>query len=108
MVIAAIVMVIISRGMPKRPMIPNIKNAAKKFGTTPMKDNIIFLKRIKNIADIPIITIPKVKTDIMANNIAIPVKIPKYIVGIKFDKTKIEKPKTMVIEVFKIAIPTVL
>tara|TARA_B100000214_G_C23392886_1_gene367974 strand:+ start:374 stop:496 length:123 start_codon:yes stop_codon:yes gene_type:complete len=39
---------------------------------------------------------------------AIPVKTPKYIVGIKFDKTKIEKPKTIVIEVFKIAIPTVL
>ena len=44
----------------------------------------------------------------MASNIAIPVKKPKYIVGIKFDKTKIEKPKTIVIEVFKIAIPTVL
>jgi hypothetical protein len=28
-------------------------------------------------------------------------------VGIKFDKNKIEKPKTIVIEVFKIAIPTV-
>ena len=48
-----------------------------------------------------------VKTDIIANNIAIPVKIPKYIVGIKFDKTKIEKPKTIVIEVLRIAIPTV-
>jgi len=48
-----------------------------------------------------------VKTDIMANNIAIPVKIPKYIVGIKFDKTKIEKPKTIVIEVLRIAMPTV-
>ena len=48
-----------------------------------------------------------VKTDIIASNIAIPVKIPKYIVGIKFDKTKIEKPKTIVIEVLRIAIPTV-
>jgi len=28
-------------------------------------------------------------------------------VGIKFDKNKIVKPKTIVIEVFKIAIPTV-
>ena len=37
-----------------------------------------------------------------------PVKTPKYIVGIKFDKIKIEKPKTIVIDVFKIAIPTVL
>ena len=49
-----------------------------------------------------------VKTEIIASNIAIPVKTPKYIVGIKFDKTKIENPKTIVIEVFKIAIPTVL
>tara|TARA_X000000368_G_C22565254_1_gene508178 strand:- start:1 stop:180 length:180 start_codon:yes stop_codon:yes gene_type:complete len=49
----------------------------------------------------------RVNTDIIANNIAIPVKIPKYIVGMKFDKTKIEKPKTIVIEVLSIAIPTV-
>ena len=49
----------------------------------------------------------KVRTDIIANNIAIPVKIPKYIVGINLDKTKIENPKTIVIEVFKIALPTV-
>ena len=40
----------------------------------------------------------KVKTSIIASNIAIPVKIPKYIVGIKFDKMSIEKPKTIVIE----------
>ena len=43
----------------------------------------------------------------MANNIAIPVKIPKYIVGIKLDKIRIEKPKTIVIDVLRIAIPTV-
>ena len=48
-----------------------------------------------------------VKTDIIANNIAIPVKTPKYIVGIKLDKTKIENPNTIVIEVFSIATPTV-
>ena len=46
----------------------------------------------------------KVRTDIIANSIAIPVNTPKYIVGIKFDNTRIEKPKTIVIEVFKIAI----
>ena len=50
----------------------------------------------------------KVKTEIIANNIAIPVNTPKYIVGIKLDNTKIEKPKTIVTEVFKIATPTVL
>ena len=49
----------------------------------------------------------KVKTDIIANNMASPVNIPKYIVGINLEKTKIEKPKIIVIEVFKIATPTV-
>ena len=44
----------------------------------------------------------------MANNIAIPVNTPKYIVGIKLEKTKIENPNTIVIEVFKIATPTVV
>tara|TARA_Y100000590_G_scaffold44224_1_gene47108 strand:- start:88 stop:585 length:498 start_codon:yes stop_codon:yes gene_type:complete len=48
----------------------------------------------------------RVNTDIIANNIAIPVNIPKYIVGIKLDKTKIENPKTIVIDVFNIATPT--
>ena len=48
-----------------------------------------------------------VKTDIIANNIAIPVKTPKYIVGIKLDKIKIENPNTIVIDVFSIATPTV-
>ena len=43
----------------------------------------------------------------MANNIAIPVKTPKYIVGIKLDKTKIENPNTIVTDVFSIATPTV-
>ena len=38
---------------------------------------------------------------------ATPVNIPKYIVGIKLDKIKIEKPKTIVIDVFNIATPTV-
>ena len=49
-----------------------------------------------------------VRTDISASNIAIPVKTPKYIVGIKLDNTKIEKPKIIVIDVLSIATPTVL
>jgi len=49
----------------------------------------------------------RVNTDIIANNIAIPVNIPKYIVGIKLEKTRIEKPKTIVIDVLSIATPTV-
>ena len=49
----------------------------------------------------------RVKTEIIANNMAKPVKKPKYIVGIKFDKTKMENPNTIVIDVFNIAIPTV-
>ena len=48
-----------------------------------------------------------VRTEIIANNIAIPVKTPKYIVGIKLDKTRIEKPKIIVIDVLRIAMPTV-
>ena len=47
-----------------------------------------------------------VKTEIIANNIAKPVKKPKYIVGMKLDKTKIEKPKMIVVDVFNIATPT--
>ena len=60
-VIAAIVIVIISNGMPSKPIIPKIKKAAMKFGTTPIKDNLMFLKRTTNIENIPIITKPKVK-----------------------------------------------
>ena len=43
------------------PIIPKIKNAAIKFGTTPINDNIIFLNKIKNIEKMPNITIPKVR-----------------------------------------------
>ena len=49
----------------------------------------------------------KVKTDIIANSMAIPVNTPKYIVGINLDRTKIENPNTIVIDVFNIATPTV-
>ena len=59
--IAAIVMVIISNGIPIRPIIPNMKKAAIKLGTTPIKDKITFLNNIKNIKKIPKITIPRVK-----------------------------------------------
>ena len=55
MVIAAIVIVIISRGIPSKPMIPRIKNAARKFGTTPMKESKTFLNKTKNIAKIPVL-----------------------------------------------------
>ena len=60
MVIAAIVIVIMSRGMPSNPIIPKIKNAAIKFGTTPIKDSFKFLNNIKNIKKIPIMTKPNV------------------------------------------------
>ena len=43
---------------PLKPIIPRIKNAAIKFGITPIKDKSIFLNKIKNIKNIPIITIP--------------------------------------------------
>ena len=59
-VMAAMVIVIISRGIPSKPMIPRIRKAAIKFGTTPIKDKVIFLNKTKNIKVIPAITIPKV------------------------------------------------
>ena len=37
----------------------------------------------------------KVKTEIIANNIANPVKIPKYIVGMNLDKTRIENQRLL-------------
>ena len=52
-VIAAIVIVIISKGIPNNPIIPKIKKAAIKFGTTPIRDKVIFLNNIKNIKVIP-------------------------------------------------------
>ena len=59
-VIAAIVIVIMSNGIPRRPIIPNIKKAAIKFGTTPIKDRVKFLNKTRNINEIPSITIPNV------------------------------------------------
>ena len=52
--------VIISNGIPSKPIIPNIKKAAIKFGTTPIRESLIFLNKITNIPNIPIITKPKV------------------------------------------------
>ena len=60
-VIAAIVIVIISKGISINPIIPRIKKAAIKFGTTPIIDKDKFLNKIKNIAKIPSITIPSVR-----------------------------------------------
>ena len=60
-VIAAIVIVIISRGISRIPIIPKMKNAAIKLGTTPINDKVKFLKRIRNIIKIPAMTKPKVR-----------------------------------------------
>ena len=60
-VIAAIVIVIMSKGIPNKPIIPKMKKAAIRFGTTPIKDMGIFLNKIKNIKKIPNMTIPKVR-----------------------------------------------
>ena len=59
-VIAAIVIVIISSGIPSKPIIPKIKKAAIKFGTTPIRDSLKFLNKIINMAKIPTITKPNV------------------------------------------------
>ena len=47
----------------------------------------------------------RVRTASSAINIANPVKSPKIIVGMKFERTKIEKPKMIVMLVKKIALP---
>ena len=60
-VIAAIVIVIMSRGIPASPIIPNMKKAAIKLGTTPINASLTFLNNIMNIINIPHITRPKVK-----------------------------------------------
>ena len=60
-VIAAMVIVIISNGIPIKPIIPRIKKAAIKFGTIPIKEIAVFLNKIKNMKKIPTITIPNVK-----------------------------------------------
>ena len=59
-VIAAIVIVIISKGIPSKPIIPKIKKAAMKLGTTPIKERVIFLNNIRNIKVMPAITTPSV------------------------------------------------
>ena len=59
-VIAAIVIVIISKGIPSNPIIPRINKAAIKLGTIPIRDREMFLNKIKNIKKIPRITIPRV------------------------------------------------
>jgi len=43
-----------------KPINPNTKDAAIKFGIIPINDNFIDLNKIINITKIPIITIPKV------------------------------------------------
>ena len=59
-VIAAIVIVIISKGIPSKPIIPKMRKAAIKFGTTPISDKVIILNKIKNIKVMPAITTPRV------------------------------------------------
>ena len=46
-----------------------------------------------------------VSTNISATNIANPVKVPKMIVGMKFDRIRIEKPNITVMPVKNIALP---
>ena len=46
-VMAAMVIVIISKGISINPIIPKIKKAAIKLGTTPINDRVIFLNKIK-------------------------------------------------------------
>ena len=49
-----------SKGISSKPIIPRMKKAAKKFGTIPINERVVFLNKIKNIKKIPRITKPKV------------------------------------------------
>ena len=78
-VIAAIVIVIISKGIPSRPIIPKIKNAAIKLGMTPIsasfKNSLCSAKTLFNtlypIAR-NIVTINKINiAPIIVNNISV-------------------------------------
>ena len=97
--IAAIVIVIISKGTDIYPIIPKIKLEAKIFGIMAMILNFIDLNNIINIKNIKIIT-PNI-----AKIIAIDVKMPNKIVGMKLEKLRTEKPNAIVIEVVKTAKP---
>ena len=59
-VIAAMVMVIISSGIPSKPIIPKNKKSCYKIWHDAYKSKKIFLNKMKNIVEIPSITIPKV------------------------------------------------
>ena len=84
------VIVIMSSGIPVKPIIPRIKKAARKFGTMPIIDKAKFLNNTKNIANIPIITIPSVRIcdlnklcNKLLNNINTPVSL--YSSSFKFN-----------------------
>ena len=81
------------------------RKEAKESGDL-VTNEFVYVDYNGNFTDTP--PDPAEREKINAKSIAIPVKTPKYIVGIKLDRTNIEKPNTMVIDVFKIAIPTVL
>ena len=59
-VIAAIGIVIMSKGILKIPRTPQIKKAAIKLGITPIKANFKFLNKTINMINIPAITKPSV------------------------------------------------
>ena len=58
-VIAAIVIVIMSKGIPNKPIIPKIKRSDKIWNNSYVRDSYV-TKQNKNIEKIPIITIPNV------------------------------------------------
>ena len=60
-VIAAIVIVIMSKGILSKPINPNIIAAANKFGMIPIIANCKERNKTTNMKPIPIITTPKVK-----------------------------------------------
>ena len=60
MVMAAIVIVIISIGIPAHPITPKTTPAPSRFGRMPIIDNIIERNNTRNMIAIPSITTPMV------------------------------------------------
>ena len=58
MVIAAIVIVIMSKGIPKIPIAPSTVAAAKKLGVMAINETLTYLKRARNISMTPTKTAP--------------------------------------------------
>ncbi len=93
-VIAAIVIVIISNGIPKIPINPKIKKAAIKLGTTPINESFRFLNNTKNIEKKVAKKVAKKKVAKKTATKKVAKKVAKKKVAKKTAAKKVAKKKT--------------